>query len=123
MEGLVRSGVKALRVGSGSSVRSSITEYTLDHKLSEHPLAPQLQKIVEDIETLTLKIDDLQERLDDTARQEGSRKQQMAENMTRALLAMSKNLQVLKSRKYGLSQQMLRDVLSDADVVSLLPWL
>ncbi|KAG6902936.1 hypothetical protein C0995_009328 [Termitomyces sp. Mi166 len=117
VEGLVQSGVKALRVGSGTSVRSSITQYTLDHKLSEHPSAPRLQSIVKDIDDLTRKIDDLKKRLRDTLRQTSFRARQKAENMTRGLLALGANLQALKSKKYALSQQMLRDVLSDADVI------
>ncbi|KAH0579749.1 hypothetical protein H2248_002586 [Termitomyces sp. 'cryptogamus'] len=117
VEGLVQSGVKALRVGSGSSVRSSITQYTLDHKLSEHPSTPLLQRVVKDIDDLTRRIDDLKERLDATIQQTGRRAQQKAENMTRGLLALTANLQALKSKKYALSQEMLRDVLSDADVI------
>ncbi|KAG6856541.1 hypothetical protein H0H87_003360 [Tephrocybe sp. NHM501043] len=117
VEGLVQSGVKALRVGSGAAVRSSIAQYTLDHKLSEHPLTPELQRVQKEAEKLNREIEDLKQRLWDVQHKAGQRAQQKAENMKRALLIKGANLGALKSKQYALRQHMLRDVLGDADVI------
>ncbi|KAG5650472.1 hypothetical protein H0H81_012135, partial [Sphagnurus paluster] len=120
VEGLVAGGVKALRVGSGSHVRASLLEYTLDHKLAIHPLASELIRLVQEEEKLAHKLDDLSKRLSDVQRQAktSTRMQTKAANMTRAVLALEANQSSLRSKKYGMRQEMLRDVLSEADVVS-----
>ncbi|KAF8064109.1 P-loop containing nucleoside triphosphate hydrolase protein [Lyophyllum atratum] len=117
VEGLISCGVKALRVGSGSNVRSSLIQHTLDHKLESHPLAPALLRLIKEEEQLNVKLDDLKSRLLDVAKQKTIRMQQKAANMTRALLAMEASLGTLRSRKYAMRQEMLRDVISAADVI------
>ncbi|RDB23511.1 Regulator of nonsense transcripts 1 [Hypsizygus marmoreus] len=120
VEGLVNSGVKALRVGFGGSVRSSLLEHTLDHKLSVHPLSPLLVKLVKSEEELVARIADLQSRLRDVrekvARGNASLSSR-ADKMQKALFAMGSEHGTLKSRKYALQQEMLRDVVADADVI------
>ncbi|KAF5376100.1 hypothetical protein D9615_007758 [Tricholomella constricta] len=118
VEGLVSSGVKALRVGSGSNVRSTLIQHTLDHKLSIHHLAPILLNVINDEKKVIYQLDDLKSRLAVVEKQKTSiRVQQKAAKMTRALLAMEASLGALKSRKYAMRQEMLRDVLSAADVI------
>ncbi|GLB44126.1 putative P-loop containing nucleoside triphosphate hydrolase protein [Lyophyllum shimeji] len=118
VEGLIASGVKALRVGSGSNVRSSLIQHTLDHKLANHHLSPSLLGLIKGEDQLAAKVDDLRSRLGEVTKQKRStRAQQKAENMTRALLAMEANHAQLRSRKYAMRQEMLRDVVSAADVI------
>ena len=45
VEGLVSAGLKPLRIGSGERVKSSLDVYTLDHKISIHPLKPQIDNL------------------------------------------------------------------------------
>ncbi|KAG6853864.1 hypothetical protein C0991_000625 [Blastosporella zonata] len=117
VEGLAQSGVKPLRVGSGTGVRSSVAQYTLDYKLSIHPLAPELQRLLKEIEGRYCEVEDLKQRLKDTERQTGQRAQQKADNMKRALLVKEANLGAIKGKQYAIRQEMLKDVLGDADVI------
>ncbi|KAG5646157.1 hypothetical protein DXG03_004210 [Asterophora parasitica] len=117
VEGLVSAGVKALRVGSGSSVRSSLVSHTLDYQLSIHPLAPKLLAIAKEEESLVTKLDDLKSRIREADKLESMRHQQKAERMKRALVQTEAHQKSLKSRKYALRQSMLSDILSAADVI------
>lgn len=120
VEGLIASGVKPLRVGSGSNVRSSLLEHTLDHKLEAHPLQPTLARLIKRKEELSARMMDLESRLSEVRRKEfdgtkGLTKR--SENMQRLILNMQNGQQALKSKIYAMQQQMLRDVILDADVV------
>lgn len=116
------SGVKALRVGFGGNVRSSLLEHTLDHKLSIHPLQPTLLKLIKREEELSTRLVDLETRLKNVRDTESSGNARIGvrgDRMQKALLAMQGEHGALKSRKYAMQQEMLRDVISDADVVSI----
>lgn len=122
VDGLVSSGVKALRVGFGGSVRGSVLGHTLDHKLSTHPLQHRLLELVKQEEALGARIADLEIRLREVHAKEleGNAKAiSKGERMQKALLAMQREHSTLKSRKYAIQQEMLRDVISEADVVRL----
>lgn len=123
VDGLVSAGVKALRVGFGGSIRSSVLEHTLDYKLSIHPLQPRLLDLAKQEEELAKRIADLEIRLRDICDKESSGDAKAiakAGRMQKALLAMQGEHAGMRSRKYAMQQQMLREVISDADVVSLL---
>jgi AAA domain len=120
VEGLVSAGVKALRVGSGGNVRSSLMEHTLDHKLETHSLQPSLARLVKREEELSARMVDLEARLGGVRRKEldgakGLTKR--GDNMQLSLLNMQNEQHALKSRIYAMQQQMLRNVISDADAV------
>ncbi|KAG6837045.1 hypothetical protein H0H93_015616 [Arthromyces matolae] len=117
VEGFVQSDVKPLRVGSGGSVRSSVAEHTLDHRMSIHPLGPELQAIMKAIETATHKYDALKERIREKSKTTNARSLKMVENMVKSLLASEAHLGTLRKRKYALNQYILKDCLSDADVI------
>ena len=123
VDGLVSAGVKALRVGFGGSVRSSVLEHTLDYKLSIHPLQPRLLDLAKEEEGLGRRIAGLKIDLRDVCDKESSGDATAiakAERMRKALLAVQGEHAGVRSRKYAMQQQMLREVISDADVVSLL---
>lgn len=120
VEGLISSGVKALRVGFVGNVRSSLTEHTLDHKLEIHPLQPSLVRLVKREEELSARMIDLKSRLGEVRRKEFNGTKGLTkrgDNMQLSLLIVQNEQHALKSRIYAMQQQMLRDVISDADVV------
>lgn len=123
VDGLASAGVKALRVGFGGSIRSSVLEHTLDYKLSIQPLQPLLLDLTKEEEGLGKRIADLEIRLRgvcDKASSGDAGAIAKAERMRKALLAMQGAHAGMRSRKYAMQQQMLREVIADADVVSLL---
>jgi AAA domain len=118
VEGLISSGVKALRVGG--NVRSSLIEHSLDHKLVTHPLQPNLARLVKREEELSTRMMDLEARLEDVRRKELNGTKGLTkrgDNMQLTLLSMQNEQHALKSRIYAMQQQILRNVISDADVV------
>ena len=120
VEGLVSSGVKALRVGFSGNVKSSVWEHTLDYKLETHPLQPTLARLVKREEDLSARMMDLESKLEEVRRRElngieGLTKR--GDNMQLSLLKMQNEQHALKSRIYAMQQQMLRNIVSDADVV------
>lgn len=120
VEGLVSSGVKALRVGFGGNVRSSLIEHTLDYKLETHPLQPTLARLVKREEELSARMIALESRLGEVRRKELNDTKGLTkrgDNMQLSLLSMQNQQHALKSRLYAMQQQMLRNVISDADVV------
>lgn len=119
VEGLVAAGVKPLRVGFGGNVRSSLLKHTLDHKLRAHPLHPNVAQIVKREEELCARIKDLQTRLADLRKSSSTnaRLSKRADNMQVALIQMEREHGALRSRIYAMQQEMLRDVVGDADVV------
>lgn len=107
--------MKPLRVAFGGKVKPSLHEHTLDHKLERHPLKPKVDKLEEDelrirkeIAALTKKIREL-----DTS----GRHQIRLDRMRSDLIVKERQQKVTGSKKYHFKQQMLRDILSDADVV------
>jgi hypothetical protein len=117
VEGLVSAGVKPLRVGFGGNVRASLLEHTLDHKLQAHPLQPSMGNTVKREEELTERIKDLEQRLGLIQNNTTASLIKRAANMQVALVQMEREHGALKSRIYAMKQEMLRDVVTDADVV------
>ncbi len=72
VDGLVKAGVKPLRVGYHGTIRSSLIPYSLDYKLQQHPLTATVQKLVDEsattqegIEELNGKYKDLEKKVED----------------------------------------------------------
>uniref|UniRef100_A0A8H8CFX0 P-loop containing nucleoside triphosphate hydrolase protein n=1 Tax=Psilocybe cubensis TaxID=181762 RepID=A0A8H8CFX0_PSICU len=123
VDGLARAGLKPLRVGYSGNVRESLIEHTLDAKLSAHPLHPKLTQLVDESAQTAKEIEDLWRRsrtlelkIKETA---APRKNVMtrASNMRKALFAMQTKQMRRKTKIYAMQQQMLQDVVRDADVI------
>lgn len=124
MEGLAKTGLKPLRVGFNGNVRKSLAEYSLDHKLEIHPLHPTLVTTVKEAEKTLRQVQDLTKALKELNKKlweaktpkksmiERERKMQAGLILTRT---QHKNLQ---RRIYAIQQEMLREVVAAADVVS-----
>ena len=122
VEGLASAGVKPLRVGG--SIQKSLIEHSLEYKLENHPLHPTLVKCVTEEEKLSLRIQELGMRL-----KELSKKLYVAVNAKASLIEMESNMRKghnlmqvqrrnLSQKTYAIQQQMLREIVEAADVVS-----
>lgn len=114
--------MKPLRVGG--SIPKSLIEHSLDYKLEHHPLHPPLVRAVGDEEKLARQILELEKK-----RKELSKKlweaanpsksmTEREENMRKGLMAMQNQRKNLQQKIYAVQQQMLREVVYAADVVS-----
>ncbi|KAJ7147397.1 P-loop containing nucleoside triphosphate hydrolase protein [Mycena filopes] len=130
VEGLASAGVNPLRVGFGGQVKESLVQHTLAHKLTLHPLAPSLEALTKDLEPLTRRIRDIQTKLNEIAddrkkgRERGGssakameRRRLMVASMEADLALRERMRSSLKARMYAMEMEMLRDVVSQADVI------
>ncbi|KAJ8700747.1 hypothetical protein PTI98_003744 [Pleurotus ostreatus] len=122
VEGLAATGLTPLRVGFGGKVKASLIQHTLDYKLDIHPLKPKLDKLVQDGDALTEELRNLVNRTQEFKDQHAGkslnqREHTMLTRMQEALLTMEARANVLRAKKYAIHQEMLRDVLRQADVV------
>ena len=122
MEGLAKAGVKPLRVGG--SIQKSLIEHSLDYKLEHHPLHPVLVRSVSDEEKLSRQILELEKsrkalsrKLWEAAKQSGSMLER-EKNMGKGLIAMQNQRKNLQQKIFAIQQQMLRETVDAADVVS-----
>ena len=124
VEGLGKAGVKPLRVGFNGNVRQALVEYSLDYKLQKHPLHPTLLKITAEENKASKQREDLmvkcRELADKLSQQSKPRKSTLerARKMKEAADGLLHRCRSLKSKIFATQQQMLRDVVADADVVS-----
>ena len=122
MEGLAKAGVKPLRVGG--SIQKSLIEHSLDYKLENHPLHPTLVKAVSEEEKLARQIlelektrKELNKKLWEAVNPSKSMTEREA-NMHKGLIAMQNQRKNLQQKIYAIQQQMLRETVEAADVVS-----
>lgn len=115
VEGLAATGVKPLRVAFGGKVKPSLFEHTLDYKLDRHPLRPEADRLAEE----ELKIQKSIGVLDKTIHELdiSGRHQSRLDRMKSDVIVKERHFNAVRSRKFSLKQRMLRDILSDADVV------
>ncbi|KAJ7041270.1 P-loop containing nucleoside triphosphate hydrolase protein [Mycena alexandri] len=130
VEGLAAAGVNPLRVGFGGQVKESLVQYTLAHKLTLHPLAPSLETLNKELEPLSRRIRDIQTKLQEMVedrrkgREKGGtsakaveRRRLMVASMEADLALRQRMRSSLKARIYAMEMEMLRDVVSEADVI------
>jgi uncharacterized membrane protein YfhO len=122
VEGLVNAGVKPLRVGG--NVQKSLIEHSLDHKLESHPLHPTLLRAVTDEEKLSRSIHDLGTMLKEQKKKIYERVKpdksmlEKEDNMRNGLISKQNQSKNLQMKIYAIRQQMLRETVQAADVVS-----
>ncbi|PPQ98679.1 hypothetical protein CVT24_003306 [Panaeolus cyanescens] len=123
VEGLVKAGVKALRVGFSGNVKSSLIHTTLDYKLEQHALHPKLCSSIDKEAQLASQKKELSKSvlaLDyKLSLQSRPRKDTLARlvKMKEALVALENRHKKSKAKIYAIQQQMLREVVADADVI------
>lgn len=118
--------MEPLRVGYHGSIRDSLVAYTLDYKLEKHPLNETLKKYADEVASIPLKIaeltdrcQDLEEKMTKAVRSPQKKTLQRMANMKDALVRLETRHKFLKTRVFATQQKMLKDVVSNADVVSV----
>jgi hypothetical protein len=98
-----------------------LNELTLDYKLESHALHPTLAALTKQGKELDVRMADLSTRLDEVRKKEfsggGEGMRKKGDNMQSALMEMGRQQRQLNARMYAIQQEMLRDVVSKADVV------
>ncbi|KAL4246864.1 DNA2/NAM7-like helicase [Abortiporus biennis] len=131
VEGLLKAGLKPLRVGYHAVASSSSTvdtkstsavvdevdfaSVTLERKLEEHPLKEEFDKICKRIENVEKRVEGLNERIEMKSLTLGSGKKDGY--LTSEVVMQERQLGILRAKAYGLKQIMLKDVVNGADVV------
>lgn len=132
VEGLAASGVKPLRVGYGGKVKKSLYPHTLESKLENHALRPEFELLIQEGEqlrkkfgALRKKIQELREKADSgdeggaaAARARAMLERAESEAESEGIL-LERQQNILRSKLYALRQEMLHDIVAQADVVCL----
>ncbi|TFK69818.1 P-loop containing nucleoside triphosphate hydrolase protein, partial [Pluteus cervinus] len=114
VEGLAAVGLKPLRVAAGGRVKPQLQEYTLEDKRSIHPKKPELDRLEKQEQDLEGEIKNLQQKrelVDDSSLEK------RLQNLDNQMTHKKNRLRWLRGRIYALDQEILRDVLSQADVL------
>ena len=123
VEGLVKTGVKPVRVSFGSKVKESLEETTLEWKISAHKLKPDLDKALSDSEAVTKRLNALLVRISVLQANGAEKHEQRLRNM----MIDSSKLKIRRARLWGKSQgiqqAILWDIFNESDVVSFLKYL
>ncbi|TFK48338.1 P-loop containing nucleoside triphosphate hydrolase protein [Heliocybe sulcata] len=114
VEGLVKGGLKPLRIGFGGKVKTSLHEYTLEAKLEQHRLRAEYDNLVKQEEVLAAEAVDLAKKIAVTQQSKFAERES---RMTGALALVDNRRRSLRSQMYGLRQEMLQDIVHSADVV------
>ena len=124
MEGLAEADVKPLRVGFSGNIRKSLIKYSLDYQLEIHPLQPTYRQAIDEAERMMRQLQDLRTSLKEHRKklaEEENPKSWMIEkekNMQNAEISMREQHKHLQQKAYAIKQEMIRDIVLSADVVS-----
>ena len=115
VEGLVGRGLKPLRVGLDAKVQPALKEYVLEAYLDRHPRRNDLERLVREETRLQEKARLLEKNVG-----EGSNKARRLVSLQTILANVDRQLRVVKAKVFKLRQEMITDVLKQADVVGWL---
>jgi hypothetical protein len=115
VEGLVGRGLKPLRVGIDAKVRPTVKDYVLEAYLDRHPRRNELERLVREETRLQEKA-----RLLEKNNGEDSNKPSRLARLRTILANVDRQLWVVKAKVFKLRQEMITDVLKQADVVGWL---
>jgi hypothetical protein len=114
VEGLYHAGVKPLRVGFGGKVRPSLLEHTLDYKLEEHPLKPNIDELSKKQEELQKYMENMRQKFDELKKRDNCSSQR-PKRMQMSLISLERRLGVLNASLYARRQAMLRSIVGCLD--------
>ncbi|KAJ6518598.1 P-loop containing nucleoside triphosphate hydrolase protein [Mycena sanguinolenta] len=125
VEGLAASNVRPLRVGFGGKVRDSLAEHTLEYHLEHHPRKPSLDLLLKEQKGIAHGIHELSKKMVDVRKRlEGAKTSHARQVLVHILTNMEADLALrermqksVNTRIYALQMEMLRDVVSKADVI------
>jgi hypothetical protein len=112
VEGLVGRGLKPLRVGLDAKVRPALKNYVLEAYLDRHPRRNDLERHVREEMRLQEKAQLLKIEIGDDSNSPGR-----VANLRRILANVDRQFWVVKAKVFKLRQEMITDVLKEADVV------
>jgi hypothetical protein len=115
VEGLVGRGLKPLRVGLDAKVRPALKDYVLEAYLDRHPRRNELERLVREEMRLQDKAQLLEKK-----NGEASNKASRVANVRTILANVDRQFWVVKAKVFKLRQEMITDVLKEADVVGWL---
>lgn len=115
VEGLVRRGLKPLRVGLDAKVRPALKNYVLEAYLDRHPRRNDLERLVRGEMRLQEKAELLKKKF-----VEASKTSSRVADLRTMLANVDRQLWVLKAKVFRLRQEMITDVLKEVDVVGWL---
>jgi hypothetical protein len=124
VEGLAEADVKPLRVGFSGNVRKSLMQYTLDYQLEIHPLQPTYARTVDEAEAMWGQLQALRKSLEELQKDLAESvkppwwKIEKERNMKNGVISMRENHKHLQQKAYVIKQEMIRDIVLSADVVS-----
>ncbi|EIW76725.1 P-loop containing nucleoside triphosphate hydrolase protein [Coniophora puteana RWD-64-598 SS2] len=121
VEGLLKAGLKPLRVGFGGKVNASLHDCTLDAKMEKHRHKPVVDKLLAEQERINQHIAELNKRLRERQRdpkiRDNARNQAIIENLRNALVVSERRLGIVRGKLHVLHNDMLRDITAQADVI------
>jgi hypothetical protein len=112
VEGLVGRGLKPLRVGLDAKVQPALKDYALEANLDRHPRRNDLEHLVGEETRLQEKARLLEKNVG-----EKSNKRSRLASLRTILASVDRQLWVAKAKVFKLRQEMITDVLKQADVV------
>ena len=115
VEGLVGRGLKPLRVGLDAKVRPALKDYVLEAYLDRHPRRNELERYVREETRLQEKAQLLEKRIG-----EASGNSSRIANLRSILANVDRQFWIVKAKVFKLRQEMITDVLNEADVVGWL---
>jgi hypothetical protein len=115
VEGLVGRGLKPLRVGLDAKVRPAVKDYVLEAYLNRHPRRNELERLVHEETRLQEKTQLLEKRIG-----EASDNSSRVANSRSILANVYRQFWIVKAKVFKLRQEMIADVLKEADVVGWL---
>ena len=126
VEGLVKAGVKPLRIGYNGKIRNSLMPHSLEYKMERHPLTVTIKKLTDELTSAQSDISDLmksyntlEKKVEDAKpRKPGWGTSKRLVNMREALVKQQTQSKVLKKKIFFMQQKVLTDIVEDADVVS-----
>lgn len=116
VEGFAKAGLNPLRIGFGK-VRSSLREYTLDRQMETHSLAPKLKQVSEELAGLSAQYKTLMRDIAEIKESGTAAQRRRLEFMEQNALRLENITRKLGAKEYGITQEMLSDIVGKADVV------
>ncbi|EPQ55806.1 P-loop containing nucleoside triphosphate hydrolase protein [Gloeophyllum trabeum ATCC 11539] len=119
VEGLARAGVRPLRVGYGK-VRTALHAHTLEEQLQEHRLRKEVDALAKEVDELREQLGALRGRIVNAmgaGREATEKKDAQLKAMEKAAVRMERKARKASAKRYAMSQEMLWDIVTSADVV------
>lgn len=114
VEGMAAVGIRPLRVGFNAKVKPALHPHTLDAKIELHPLKPEIDKLQASIHRLQDSMQNVKEKMKQA--EPFSAKEATCQQM---LNRMGSDLKAKKGRIWARNREMVQDIVSKADVVSV----